>query len=239
MNELIDRLLNLVAPHICKGCGRLGAALCGRCIFNILQTQFRRCLMCYRELDVKDFTEYGDLCSTCARTSLFIRAYAVGPRAKTLQRLVDDYKFNSERGAAQPIAKLLAQTLPDNLPPDLTVVPLTTVAKNVRERGFDHMKLACRKLARARRLPFAPNVLARMNNLTQHFLKNPAARRDNAAKSLAINPRVKVPAKVLLVDDIFTTGATVDAAAKILHAAGAREIWLTVVVRQPDRRRTK
>jgi ComF family protein len=156
----------------------------------------------------------------------------VGLRRDGLQRLVGDFKYNSERGSAKVIVRLLDQTLPNKELNDFTVVPITTVAKNVRYRGFDHMKLVGKRLAKVRRLPFAPDLLSRKNNSTQHNQAGLAARRRNAAESLSINPRVKVPSKILLLDDIYTTGATVETTAKILRRNGAKEIWLVIVARQ-------
>jgi len=235
MDELTDKLLGVIAPHICKSCGEQGASLCDRCIFDVLQHKYTKCAVCFHNINAKNFAKSGNLCPTCARVSQFTKIFIVGAREEILQRLVDDYKFNSEHGAAEPLAKLLAKTLPPVLPPDMTVVPITTVAKNVRSRGFDHMKLIAKKLARIQHLPLIPDLLLRTNNLAQHFLANPTERRTNAEKSFAINPRAEVPAKALLIDDIFTTGATVNATAKILRSAGVQDIWLAVVMRQPQK----
>jgi len=235
MDTVIDKILSVIAPHICKSCGEQGTALCKRCIFNVLQNKYTKCVVCSREVSAGAFAKHGNLCRVCARTSLFAKVFVVGSREKVLQHLVDDYKFNSERGTAEPLAELLAKTMPATTPSDLIVVPITTVAKNVRSRGFDHMKLIAKKLAHIQHLRLMPDLLLRTNNLTQHFLANPSERRANAEKSFAISPRVKIPAKILLVDDIFTTGATVNTAAKLLYAGGAKEIWLAVIVRQPQK----
>ena len=235
MNHFIDRVLNLVAPHICKGCGQAGAALCDRCIFYILDKKHAFCVVCGADSGAGKLTKRGNLCGKCAKIMPFTRAYAVGVRRGSLQKLVGDYKYNSERSAAIPIVRLLDKILPNELPNDLTVVPITTIANNIRRRGFDHMRLVGKRLAKTRRLPFMPNLLLRTNNVAQHSQTSPAARRQNAAKSLAINPRAKVPSKILLIDDIFTTGATVETAAKILRQNGAKEIWLAIVVRQSSK----
>ena len=231
--------MGLVAPHICANCGQTGATLCKRCIFNIYHQKFHGCLICFREISPTDFAKRGNLCQICSRTVPFSRIYVLGPRQGILQKLLDDYKFNSQRGGAGPLAQLFAKILPENLPPDLTVVPVTTVAKNVRNRGFDHMKLAGQKLAKIRGLNFAPDILLRTNNLTQHLLKNSRERRENAKKAFAINPRAEIPPRILLIDDIFTTGATVSATAKLLQKSGAREIWLAVLAFQPRKSSAK
>ena len=237
MNELIDRILNLIAPHICKGCSVSGAVLCERCEIHILNKKYTQCVICEVHLDAADLINRGNMCKKCSKSAPFDRIFAVGARRGNLRKLVGDFKYNSERGAAGKIVKLLDKTLSKEIPTDMHVVPITTVAKNVRLRGFDHMRLIGKKLARKRKLPFSPNILLRINNSTQHSQTNPAARRLNAEKSLAMNPRAKVPRKILLLDDIFTTGATVETAAKLLREAGAQEIWLLIVARQPSRKK--
>ena len=231
----VDEIFNLFAPHICKNCDEVGSSLCNRCIYYISNNSFNYCLLCLSSLDSKDSHESENLCAKCAKNSPFSRAFAVGFRENALQKLVDEYKFNSERGSAKIIAKLLHEALPRNLPTDINVVPLTTVSANIRSRGFDHTKLFSRKLARMRHLTFSPNILIRTNNLTQHFLENSENRRENAEKSFAVDSRAKIPEKILLVDDILTTGSTVNAAANLLLKSGAKEIWLAIVARQPNK----
>ncbi len=236
MNEMIDQTLGLIAPHICKGCGVSGAALCKRCEIHILSKKYMNCVICEAHLNAPDLLKRGNMCKKCFKATLFNGIYAVGLRRGNLRKLVGDFKYNSERGAAGKIVKLLDKILPKEIPTDMNVVPITTISKNVRLRGFDQMKLVGRKLAKKRRIPFSPNLLLRKNNSTQHNQASPVERRRNAAKSLAINPRAKVPQKILLLDDIYTTGATVETAAKLLRKNGAKEIWLLIVARQPSKK---
>jgi ComF family protein len=171
----------------------------------------------------------------CVVSSPFSRVCVVGWREGALENVIDGYKFQSERASGAVLAALLDGVLPGVLPQDLVVMPIPTVAKNVRIRGFDHTKIIAKKLARKRQLPIITDLLKRTNNLTQHFLASTEDRRKNAEKSLVVNQNIKVPAKVLLVDDIYTTGATVEFAARLLRRYGVKEVWLGVVVRQPRR----
>ncbi|MDR0957418.1 MAG: hypothetical protein LBM09_02465 [Candidatus Nomurabacteria bacterium] len=228
---MIDFCLSWLSPHICKGCRAVGKALCGSCKKYILDQSGRECITCQREIDWQTFAWQGNLCAKCANDSPFKRVFVVGERKTTLRELVDDYKFASERDSAQPIADLILSILPEKLPDDLIIMPLTTIPKHIRQRGLDHTKLIVRNLARLRKMTAVYNVLLRNDNIAQHSA-DAKTRARQAAKTFAINPRTKIPKKILLIDDIYTTGATATAAAKLLRKHGAKEIWLGIVARQ-------
>ncbi len=235
MNEFFDRALSLISPHICKGCRRLGAPLCKSCFFDIVENSYEKCVVCSRDLTDEEKFRRGNLCAACAKKSLFSAAFVVGARGGILRYLVDDFKFNSERESAKAIAKLLDATIPP-LEDNVVVAAVPTSRAHIRARGFDHAELIARNFAKIRHLKFA-RLACRTNNLTQHEL-DAAARRELAAKSYAPhkNYRGKMPAKILLIDDIWTTGATTEALASLFRENGAKNLAVAIVARQPAKR---
>lgn len=233
---MIDLWLSWLSPHICKGCKAVGIALCDSCKKYILDQPWRKCIDCNGEVDWTNFAWHGNLCGKCSGKSPFTRVFVVGERTGALKKLVGDYKFASERDNARPIAELISSTLPEELPPELIIIPLPTIAKHIRERGLDHTKLVVRELARIRKMPANYHLLRRTDNTSQH-LADSKARAKQAAKTFSINPRADIPKKILLVDDIYTTGATTKAAAELLKKRGVKEIWLAIVARQVNERR--
>jgi ComF family protein len=159
--------------------------------------------------------------------------FVVGERTKTLKRLVGNYKYFSRRESAGAMAGLLSDTLPDELPKNLVIVPLPTIPGHVRERGFDHMKLVARQLSRLRGLSCDLGLLCRTDNVSQHSASS-RQRQKQAAQAFRINSHRPISARILLIDDIYTTGATTIMAAKLLKKHGAKEIWLGIVARQID-----
>jgi len=174
--------------------------------------------------------KYGNLCSDCKRELPFAGTFVVGERTKILKKLVGNYKYFSRRESARTIAELLGGVLPETLT-EVVIVPLPTIPAHIRERGFDHMKLVARHLARQKKLSHAPNLLLRTDNVSQH-VANFQQRQKQATQAFAVDLGQATPARILLIDDIYTTGATVSAAAKLLKQHGAKEIWLGVVARQ-------
>lgn len=227
---MIDSMLSLVAPHICVGCGAASGMLCECCFFDIISNKWCKCIACNQQMTTTVFVKNGNMCHECNKNLPFDKVFIVGARSGSLQKLVGDYKYFSHYEGAKQIASLLNQILPEDLPSDLVIVPLTTIPKHVRQRGFDHMKLAAKNLAKIRKLRVC-SILRRTNNLSQHVASG-SQRRENAKSAFYISQSAAVPKIILLIDDIYTTGATTQAAAKLLKERGANQIWLAVAARQ-------
>lgn len=226
---MIDTLIGLVAPHICESCGAAGDVLCKRCFFDILSTKWTKCVGCEIQLTTPIIAKNGNMCQGCRKKLPFCKVFVVGKRAGALKPLVGNYKYFSKRGGAKTIAKLLAKRISGKDISDLTVVPLPTIPKHVRQRGFDHMKWVAKKLARVLKCGYRP-LLVRTDNTSQHGVGK-TERQRQAASTFRLNDLRHIPQKVLLIDDIYTTGATVKAAAKLLKSAGVKEVWLGIIAR--------
>ena len=227
MNNFSDQILSVFAPHICKDCGKVGRALCESCFFDIMEKTYEKCINCEASISQKTFAKNGNMCENCARKLPFAKIFVVGERTGALLRLVDEYKYNSERADAKIFAKLLDKTVPE-LAPDTVVTFVTTSAPHIRERGFDHMALAAKNFAKLRKLR-CQKLLFRENSDSQHDKK--ARERKILAKKM-FSTRRRIPENVLLLDDIWTTGATTIAAAKLLRESGAKNVQLAIVAKQ-------
>ena len=138
-------------------------------------------------------------------------------------------KFQRRRAYARSFGVLLAQILP-YLPEDTAVVPCPTASKRVRMRGFDQACLIAQSFAAERGLRYQP-VLVRTTQVDQI-----GKRRSERLKQMAGSFRVRRPdtikgSSILLIDDVLTTGATLEAAAAVLRAAGAKHVDAAVVGR--------
>ena len=212
-------LLDIFAPHYCCSCGMIGAILCDNCKNNIIDNQYSGCIACG-----KPAARYG-LCRRCRAP--FARAWCVGERANVLKALINQYKFERARAAKHAIVDLLDAVLPP-LPGGVTVVPVPTIPPHIRQRGYDHMALVARGFACRRQLSYRA-VIQRASNTVQHGTTR-AVRLRQAKQAFECGD--VPPGIYLLVDDVYTTGATVRYAADVLLRAGATEVWIAVVSRQ-------
>ena len=211
---------NLISPHYCCSCGAIGSLLCEYCKYDIISNPYEACILCHGPTSLVD-----NKCGRC--TSPFMKAWCVGDRREGLGSLIDRFKFERTRAAYVPLAALLGDTLP-SLPPDTTVAAVPTIAPHIRVRGYDQTALVARAFAKSRSLEFRP-ILERATNTVQRGAGR-KLRQEQAKLAFRARP---CSGRVLLIDDISTTGSTLISAAERLLEAGASEVWVAVLASQP------
>lgn len=220
-NTMIDTVLSFVAPHPCCGCGKLQGLLCDDCKYDIITDVFTGCIACGRPSGATG------VCQQCHMP--YSRAWCVGERSGVLQELVDRYKFERVREAHRTITDLLAATLPE-FPENVVIVPVPIVSAHIRERGYDHTLLIAKALGRRLRRPVA-RPLVRATQTKQRDTGR--AVRVAQAKQAYATRNINGDACYLLIDDVVTTGATIKYAARALKDAGAKDVWVVAIARQP------
>jgi ComF family protein len=148
-----------------------------------------------------------------------------------VKSLVGDYKYESIRESAKVMALLLDLRVAV-LPGDTIVTAVPTIHSHIRRRGFDHAALLAREFSALRNIPYFP-LLKRVHQQTQHDLKRTA--RLQAAKQAFGVKNIPKRRPVLLIDDIMTTGATLEACVRLLQDGGVNEVYVAVVARQMPR----
>lgn len=230
-------LLDLLCPHSCRGCGVLGAVLCDRCKNYIIQNQKDICPYCRRtfgrhstQQSLLPGNDNLDLrvCHDCDST--FKGFWVVGWREGMLAKLVSELKYQSVRACADTLTELLDQSIPRPIfeEREVILIPLPTIGKHIRLRGLDHTKLLAKKLGNRR--DWKMQTLLRRANDTVQVGTKATKRVTQASKAYelsyaAINPN----SCYILLDDVWTTGASMQAAASVLKQAGAKYIYGTVV----------
>lgn len=221
--NLIERLIDVLAPPECVVCGSEGEALCADCRKSCTQEYVSRCFWCGK------LSEGSKTCSLCSRKTKLKALYAASDYNPTVKELVWRYKFDRQRTAASSIVELMWQNswqYISALPEGTMVVSVPTATFQIRKRSFDHTALLGKKLAERTKLMYVP-ALRRKRQLRQ--LGAGRAQRLTQLKDTFYVPgnfASKLTGKsVLLIDDVATTGATLEEAARALKAAGARQVF--------------
>lgn len=220
-NTIVERILQVLAPHLCLGCGKVGQIICEDCKYDIDFEPFSGCILCG--------TPSGSgICWT--HHSPVGRAFTVGQRHGVLEDAINQLKFHHMKAAARTLAELLDRRLPF-LPSGIELVPIPTVGSHIRQRGYDHAALLAAHFGSIRELP-VHRYLRRATKTTQHTAgKHERVTQASQAFSLVGAPELKGKT-ILLVDDIVTTGSTLESAAKLLTKAGAL-VWVATLAYQP------
>lgn len=216
--SLIQELFNIVAPHECLVCRKEGSLLCYECGLSLI-TVPPRCYVCGR------WNDGYATCRPCRKRSSIHSLYTAAKYEGTAKDLLHLIKFERAQAGAKPVAELLAARAVAG--DDLVVTCIPTASSRVRSRGYDQAELIAKELARRLGRPFSP-CLVRLGQQRQLGTSRQARKQQMQE---AFRP-AKIPAfqgkHVLLVDDVLTTGATCEAAARILRQAGAKRVSAAV-----------
>lgn len=219
----MNLMADLLYPQQCLGCGRLvRGGLCHACLVNLPRPGPEVCRRCGAPTTVAVAK-----CRECrkARFAFDVARQAVlftsGVREAILR-----LKYRSERALADALGLLLAEVAATFDPRPCTWVP--SGQRRLRERGFDHARLLAEACAGRLGLPISPLLIRACQTRPQVGLE-PDVRRTNVKGAFAC-PCVP-PSRVLVIDDVFTTGATASEAARALKAAGADHVRVLCLAR--------
>jgi ComF family protein len=180
-------------------------------------------------------------CGLCRRIEpAFARAAAYGSYEGGLRELIHLLKYGGVRPAANVLGRMLAEaiaTLEPDFPADsIAMIPVPLHRTKLRQRGFNQAELIARAAIRVRgsgdRLQLCAGVLERKRDTASQIGLTSHERRQNLRGAFRIaQPEAVAGREMLVVDDAYTTGATVSECARVLRRAGATKIWVATVAR--------
>ncbi len=212
--SIYEIILNSFAPDECYFCQKLGDPICEKCL--------------------KIRCNFGN--SLFRSNSIISKEFYLSKRSGELQKIVDEFKFQSKRQNTYYLAKLLSDFLLSNSEfinnrEKLVLIPVPTLSNHIRERGLDHTELLARQLAKNLKIEKSA-LIKRMAKTTQRG-KNFKTRQIQAKSSYEfIGEKLSKNKIYVILDDIRTTGATLNSIANLLHQNGAKEIWAFYLLQQ-------
>lgn len=217
-------VLDLFFPIECLGCRKEGEWVCADCSRTILLNIKEECPYCH------NFSQNGQTCFRCRKKERYLDGLVAGSSygIPLVRRIITYLKYRYIQDLAQTVARMMLQGLYFHgmfLEEEWVLVPVPLHARRLRERGFNQADLFCRYLETATgfchqailsRVRFTPPQAAlsredRLINLKNVFVYQGGREIKNK--------------KILLVDDVLTTGTTLNECARVLKQAGAKEIW--------------
>lgn len=244
---LSDRLAWIVDwlyPPRCRACagrllGRDAEYFCAPCWRQIRLVSHPLCIVCGRPF--LDASGDDHTCGAClSRTPHFVRAraWACYPREEVtehpLRQVVQKFKYGRKVSLGKPLGRLMTQGCEDFLRKchvDL-IIPVPLHPKRLRWRGFNQSVLLAKQVSRVYKIPMDSFVLFRSKETPPQTQLTEEERRKNMRGAFALNPDRSVEEKrVLLVDDVYTSGATVNECSRALLQSGAQEVYVLTLAR--------
>ena len=219
--KLKGMVLDFLFPQWCVGCGREGAFICSSCRRSLPRVMFPL----YSRFGKPQSS--GMLCPACVGGQAEIDGIRSPFRFDGVMRqAIHQLKYKSLRALAGTLAELLSEYLATDPIPGEVLVPVPLHTKRLRERGYNQSTLLARETGKLTGLPVVDDCLIRERHaLPQARTSNVGERRANVAGAFTCCDCRLQGKQVLLIDDVSTSGATLDACAVALKAAGAASVW--------------
>ena len=221
LEQLKKTALDLLFPLRCIECGKEGSLICPDCRNGLSWIHQPVCPFCGvdKPLDTP--------CTSCPAFRPVIDGMRSPFRFEAVIRsAVHQLKYRNLRAIAIPLAKMMADFLSDNPLPYDIIVPVPLHNKRLRERGYNQSELLAKEIGKLTGVPIDKDSLTRHRHTpAQAMTKSVKERHSNPDGAFTCRNKSVCGKKVLLIDDVATSGATLDACASALKSAGAVSVW--------------
>jgi ComF family protein len=221
--SIAETVIGWLAPPICIACGTEGRSLCPPCAAAEIIPFGERCWHC------NALSPRARTCNSCRRSGTPRSVWVATDYDGIAKDLIQKYKFGQQRAVAKTLSGLMSGTFwnfiskEDIAKTNYLIIPVPTATSRVRQRGFDHAALLAQQLAKELQIPAEP-VLWRLGQSRQLGTKRDERLKQAHGSYIVRKPSAVSGRNILLVDDVVTTGATLQAATQALRQAGATHV---------------
>lgn len=238
--DLFAKFLDAFYPRVCVYCGvnrgDNGPFLCNPCRDGIIFIENPFCHRCGFPAEISYAYPHEKFeCGLCRKGNFaFDRARSVGIYDSALKQLVHHFKYRKQPGVMKEVVPLIEThfSASGETYQGFHVVPVPLHTDKLLERGFDQSYLIAKAVAEQMCLPLWDDLLTRIKPTESQTRKKKRERLKNMRDAFRLSQLADVAGKdILLVDDVFTTGATVNEATKVLKRAGAGHVYVFTLAR--------
>ena len=233
--NIIKFILKFLYPGTCPVCGEVQeqlvtddgvARICPDCEKKLKRVATPFCLRCGKPLETDRVRR--EYCADCMRRRhAYVQGRAVFVYQGAIIGSMHRLKYSNRRDYAAIFAREAYKTYADwikRIAPD-ALIPVPLHKKRRQERGYNQAELIARELARLTGIPVENKLLFRGTNTKPQRQLSVEERKNNLKNAFQMSKNIVQLEKVLLIDDIYTTGSTVDAAAETLMSAGVKKVY--------------
>lgn len=221
LTSAIEKVVNLISPYECLVCNNEGQVVCQKCWEPNVPLRTPACFWC------NALSKDGQTCPKCKRKTHLDGAIIPYRLNGLVEQCIYELKYYHNREIAKFLAGNIYKYLDDTELDYISYVPAT--GKNQRRRGYNQSKLLAKEISEIQAIPLH-NSLSRVSHTDQIGLNRPE--RLTSVKGNFVPSKSYRGKNILIVDDVLTTGATVNECAKTLKQAGAKKVWAVVVAKK-------
>lgn len=232
IHQLLNRVVDFILPPRCVNCGSAGAILCADCLRLVSFIEEPICEVCGEPLRTKG------LCVRCQEKALSVyKIRAAVYFRDPIPNIIHQFKYHNVFALADILSDLMYQQWFKWFAKIDMIIPIPLHKKRLQERGYNQSTLLARPLARKVKVDFNESVLKRVNYTQPQAQLNALEREENVRNAFEVTHKKMVLDKhILLVDDVCTTGATLNAAAQTLLSCGAGYVSAYCLSRASNKR---
>lgn len=220
-------ILNLIFPTFCAGCEKFGDILCEECLIKISKIKISQyCAICDKE------SPGGFTHKHCKDRNHINRLLVAAKYKQAEKKLIYKLKYRNNKDCAGEIVKIIKNRFSQaRMFKDFYLCPIPLHKKKQRIRGFNQAELLTKKLGKIYENKGITKLILRKKNTMPQSSLNKHERAGNIKNAFELNKSEKIPEKILLIDDLTTSGATFKEAAKILKKHGVKKVWCLAFAR--------
>ena len=237
--SLKNFFLELFFPSFCFGCNKEGTLLCYDCKSTLEISEYHYCLCNNHPLRLPPGS--SGTCNRCKYKKLSGLYSALPYKEKSLTRtLIHNFKYEPYIKTLSTYLTdlilehlLLSQITAEHIGKDSIIIPIPLEMKKRKSRGYNQSQELATLIGQAFNVPSIPDNLVKIKKTPPQMKLSLKEREENIKNVFAVkNPAQVKGKKVFLVDDVYTTGSTMEECARILKEAGAKTVWGMVVARE-------
>lgn len=234
-------LLELFFPSFCLGCQKEGTYLCEDCKEVLEISEFQYCLCNKNPLRLNPNQKKHGKCNKCSDKKLSGLYFALPYKEKSLTRkLIHQFKYQPYlKNLAETLALLIAEHLflsgknKEEIWQNSILIPIPLDKKKLKSRGYNQAEELAKELSKILKVPVISNNLIK-TRVTLPQVELSAEKRGQNLKNafLVKSPEQIKGKKIFLVDDVYTTGSTMEECSRVLRDAAAKQVWGIVIARE-------
>lgn len=215
---MLDKILDLIFPPVCGVCGRIDKnSLCKKCEIEL------------KKQAVFGIDNYREDCQKLFDEHLYIFTYS-----GVIRDIMLNYKFNDDSYLYKTFTNFLLknENFVENINSYDIIVPVPLSKKRKMERGYNQSLLIAKEISKSTKIKINSDCLKKVKNIVAQSTLNKEDRQKNIEGAFILKNNKNIQnKKVLIIDDIFTTGSTVNECSKIIKQAGATNIGILTIAK--------